>query len=107
MISRSNSMTAFSRDSRPASVSSRSEVDRVSARKIVGRCSGRITLEPFGPDERLFDDVLHLAHVSRPGIVRNQLQRFFSKFLRGPLLFFDAFGEEVFGEQWDILAALA
>jgi hypothetical protein len=47
MISRSNSMTAFSSDNRPASVSSRSDDERVSVRKMFGKCSGVMTGEPF------------------------------------------------------------
>ena len=37
----------------------------------------------LGPDERLFDDVFHLAHISRPRIARNQFQRFLAKFRKG------------------------
>ena len=60
----------------------------------------------LGPNERLFDDILHLPNIAWPGIAGQKIDGIFGEILGGPTVFFDTFGQKMFGEERDILTAL-
>src|ERR1043165_9320501 len=66
-------------------------------------CDG---IRSLGPNECLLDDVLHFSHVARPGVTTQEVDSIFGELLRWSIVFFDSFGEKMFGEERNVFTAL-
>src|SRR4029453_4387933 len=64
-------------------------------------------LRALRPDERLFDDVFHLSHVTRPRVPGQKLNRLLGELLVRPVLLLDPLGQEMFRQQGNIFSSIA
>ena len=62
---------------------------------------------PVRQHDRALDDVLELAHVARPVVVHQQIERFGRQLECGPRVLVAVLLEEVLDEQRDVVLALA